>query len=139
MVTSVTSNPGYYSYLGNVLGVQNPAPAQPPSSSGNTTSSSNAAAAVSALLGNNSSGFTPEILSLLQSNSAGSFNPVASLLGGPSTNNALTGLLSNLYATSASASITQAKNNVSPNTGSSSSSSAPTGSALIQSLIHFHA
>jgi len=147
MVDSVASTPQYYSYLGNVLGVQNtsqppatsPAvvtPAKSTSSTNNNPSSPNSPSAVSQLLGGGAGSFAPEILSLLQNNSqGGGFDPVASLLGGTSTYNPFTTVLSNLYGSSAAASITQTKDNTTP-PAPASTTAQPTGASLINSLIN---
>lgn len=72
------------------------------------TASSNNASAVSSLL-NNGNAFTPEVLSLLQQDSNGSFNPVTTLLNGPSTNDGVAKQYSDLFSTSLSAQLTQTK------------------------------
>jgi hypothetical protein len=110
MVSSVGNTP--YSYLSQ-LQVNKPAATTaatttPAATTGSSTSS--AQSLVSSLL-NNGNGFAPEALSLLQQNSSGSFDPITSLLGGTGTNDALTNLYANLFSTSTSATIAQAKAN----------------------------
>lgn len=110
MVSSVTSTP--YSYLGQLQGnhaASIPAPAASNETS-NAPANNSAQSLVSSLLGN-SNGFGPTILSLLQENGAGSFDPITSLLGGTSINNPLTSIYANLYAGVAAATLTQSKNN----------------------------
>ena len=113
MVSSVTSIP-YFSYLTKLQG--NSSSSATNSSSSTTTNSNdkitsaNGNSAVSALLGSKSSGFSPEVLSLLQSDNSGSFDPISSLLGGTSTNNATTSLYSNIFSSSLAASLQKAQN-----------------------------
>ena len=140
MVSSVTSTP--YSYLGQLQGASaTPAAASASSSSGSgssTVSPSSAAnttaqSLVSSLL-SGSNAFTPEVLSLLQQNSSGSFDPITTLLGGTSTNDALTSLYANLYGSVSAASIEAAKANAT-SPASASSASGASGFATASSLI----
>jgi hypothetical protein len=123
MVSSVASSP--IAFLNQIQGVKTtPVAATQNTSSGSGAStpttptvSSNAATNAQSLatsLLNNGNAFTPEVLSLLQQNSSGSFDPVTSLLGGTSTNNALTSLYTNLYDSITNASVTQAQNENTP-------------------------
>jgi hypothetical protein len=123
MVSSIGATP-FFSYANQLSGVTStPAPAATTDTSSGTDSSQTGAAAstaataassdasslASSLLGGAAGGFTPEVLSLLQQNSSGSFDPVTSLLGGTSTNNGLTSLLSNLYTSASAATQQQAQ------------------------------
>lgn len=143
MVTPAAGS--YYSYLNVLHGVQNgitpPSTSStqvtPSSSSSSTNNNANnansqASQTVADLLGGGTGGFSSEVLSLLQGGDGGSFDPTASLLNGPQSNNALTGLLANLYTNAAGAAFTEAQN-------SPSAAKPPTkpsgGSALIDSLI----
>jgi hypothetical protein len=129
MVSSV-SNLGYYSYL-SVLQGGNGATSAPqapvaPTPSATAAATTAATQEVSSLL-NGGNSFAPEVLSLLQQNSSGSFDPITSLLGGTSTNNALTSIYANLYAGASAAALTQVKNDAAP---------ATTPTSPVQSLIN---
>lgn len=141
MVSSVTSNP-YFSYLSQLQGVGNtpsgssgvttPATTGASSGSGSSTSQS----LVSSLLGGNA--FTPEVLSLLQPSSSGTFNPITTLLGGEGTNDALTSLYTNLYDSAAAANLSQAQDQNTPATtssGNGTSTPATTTPTTAESLI----
>lgn len=141
MVSSVASVP-YYSYLNQLQGVGDsaatPAVSTSSGSGASSVAATNAQSLVSSLLGN-SNGFAPEVLSLLQENGSGSFDPIASLLNGPSTNNALTNVYANLYDAASAATLTTAQDNAAPSaTGGASSgsgASAPPANP-VQSLIN---
>lgn len=112
MVSSVSNIP-YFSYLNQLQGGTNVSSAaasvpststpQTPAEARDTSSS-----LVSGLLGNG--GFAPSILSLLQENGSANFDPLASLLNAPRTNTGAAKLYSNIYDSSAAASIQQSKN-----------------------------
>ncbi len=116
MVTSVTSTP-YFSYLNQLNGSQGtgaggvPATgsASPQTAAAATLASSSGSSGVSALLGGGTGNFSSEILSLLQQNGTGSFDPITTLLGGTSTYNPLTSIFANLFASTAAASLAQAQ------------------------------
>jgi len=111
----------YYSYLNQLQGVADTigAPVTPTksttppatSSASSTSSQNNTAASLVSSLLNGGNSFSPEILSLLQQNSSGNFDPITSLLGGTSTNDPLTSILANLYAGGVASSLTQAQDN----------------------------
>lgn len=145
MVSSVGATP-FFSYANLLSGVSStpatdtsasdasaatPATSQPATTPATTSATSDASGIASSLLGGSAGAFTPEVLSLLQQNSSGSFDPVTSLLGGTSTSNALTGLLSNLYASASTATLQQAQTDGTTD----KQTSAPTASP-VQSLIN---
>lgn len=140
MVTSVTSAP-YFSYLNQLKGIGDSAATPTPSNStttstGNSSSTSHAQAGQAALasLLSNPTAFSPEVLGLLQSNTA---SGIGSLLGEPGmgSTNALTGLLDNLYSSAASAAVTKAAGSAATGTSSSTTSHTATGGNLVNSLI----
>lgn len=108
MVNAVSSL-AYFSYLNQLQGGETvsapsptpstgPSPAPAPSQNTNNTGAS----MVSSLLGGGSS---PTILSLLQEDGSGTFDPIYSLLGGAKANSALVKLYSDVYASNAAASF----------------------------------
>lgn len=133
MVSSITSAP-YFSYLNQLQGIQDSSVTPTASSSApssNTASQTVASDEVSSLLG--SSGFAPEVLSLLQENSAGSFDPITSLLGGTSTNDPLTSIYANLFASSEAASLQTAQTHA---TQIASETASAATTSPVQSLIN---
>ncbi len=116
MVSSVTSTP-YYSYLSQLQGSTDTVPsanstAVTPTSTAGTSPATTSQSLVSSLLSGSTSGnFSSEILSLLQQNSTGSFDPITTLLGGTSTNDGLTSIFANLFASSTASTLTQAQDN----------------------------
>ena len=144
MTSAITPQVISYSYLNQIQGVNNTTtpPATAPAKvtpvvttqTPNTADTqSQAADTVSKLLGGAGGGFSTAILSLLQSNSNGSFDPVGTLLGGTSTNNKFTPILTNLYNSVSDAVITKAKNTaIVP---SSNKPNITNGSGLIDNLI----
>ena len=138
-----------YSYLGQLQTADSQlAASKTTASSGSGSSAPSTTSAtqslVSSLLGgsNASSGLSSEILSLLQSNdsgNSGAFNAIATLLNGPTTNDAGASLDTNLYDTVETAAIQAAKDNnpsqTKAATGSGSGSSSA-NSNPIEALIN---
>jgi hypothetical protein len=76
--------------------------------------------------GTSSGSYSSEVLSLLQENSSGSFDPITSLLGGTSTNNGLTSIYSNLFASSLAATLQLAQTNGTSDAASATATAATT-------------
>ncbi len=132
-VGSISSLP-YYSYLNQLQGKGNSSSSTTGGAS-NGSGSSSSSSLVSSLLGGGNA-YTSSIIGLLQPDSSGSFNPIATLLNGPSANSALTNLYTGLYDSVAAASLVQAGQGatVSTSSGSGASTSKAPGTTA-QSLI----
>lgn len=108
MVSSVSSTP-YISYLNQLQGSQTASSAPTGTFSGGASSASGSTSPslVSSLLGG--SAYSSSVLSLLQQDSSGGFDPIATILNGPRTNSALVQLYANLYDSSAASSLQASK------------------------------
>jgi hypothetical protein len=118
MVSSVSSLP-YFSYLDQLQGKKNTVETTPTPAVTLSNAQTNSSSLVASLLGQG--GFSPSVLSLLQENGSGSFDPIANMLGGKSVNNGMAKLYTNLYESSAASSLQLAKMN-NPKSGAGLSS-----------------
>jgi hypothetical protein len=129
MVSSVGSST-YYSYLNQLQGTQAASSTSSASGLSSATAAATTAASttsqslVSSLLSGGA--YSSSVLSLLQENSSGGFNPITSLLGGASENTGLTTLYSNLYDSASAAVLTQAQETNTPTAAVTTTTNAET-------------
>jgi hypothetical protein len=122
---TINSSP-YYSYLNQLTTAtaNSNTTAVTDASKAGTAQNADNVSLVTSLLGGGSSGggFSAEALTLLQPSDSGNFDEVTSLLGGTGTSTGVTNLLSDVYANSAAAALTQAQYNAGGTTAIAASS-----------------